>query len=269
VLVDPNAAAADGMHISLDWWQPSDDGGHVVYGVSRAGSEDSVIHVMETATGKVLPERIPRAQYASPSWLPDGSGFTYNQLSREGVSPSDPEYFLRGRCLLHRLGTDPRTDVFVLGQGYQDDVKVTDSEFPFIGTQPGSPWAVAVLSPGVAPEALLYSFKVFGRRGTTSLVPLALNAALLGAEALPRGGTVRLAGDPGRGLLVCPEGRDAAWPAGLLGLLCGHPVEAALQEGPRRVVAPLLAGLVAQAGWAMSLAHGAGDGAAPLLLGPA
>jgi prolyl oligopeptidase len=156
VLVDPNAAAADGMHISLDWWQPSDDGGHVVYGVSRAGSEDSVIHVMETATGKVLPERIPRAQYASPSWLPDGSGFTYNQLSREGVSPSDPEYFLRGRCLLHRLGTDPRTDVFVLGQGYQDDVKVTDSEFPFIGTQPGSPWAVAVLSPGVAPEVRMW-----------------------------------------------------------------------------------------------------------------
>lgn len=152
VLIDPNTTPVDGVHISLDWWQPSDDGKHVVYGLSKAGSEDSVIHVMETATAKVLPVRIPRAQYASPSWLPDGSGFTYNQLSRDGISPSDPQYFLRSRTLLHRLGTDPATDVFVFGQGYQADVKVADKEFPFIITQSGSPWAIGVLSPGVAPE---------------------------------------------------------------------------------------------------------------------
>ncbi len=152
VLVDPNTAKVDGMHISLDWWQPSDDGKHVVYGVSKAGSEDSVIHVMETATGTVLPERIPRAQYASPAWLPDGSGFTYNQLSREGVKPSDPQYFLRSRALLHRLGTDPSTDVVVLAQGYQADLAVSDKEFPVVMLQPGSPWAIAVLIPGVAPE---------------------------------------------------------------------------------------------------------------------
>lgn len=156
VLVDPNTAKADGAHISLDWWQPSDDGKHVVYGVSKAGSEDSVIHVMETATATVLPERIPRAQYASPSWLPDGSGFTYNQLSREGVKPSDPEYFLRSRTLLHRLGTEPAKDVFLFGQGYQTDVKVADKEFPFIVTQPGSKWALGVLSPGVAPEMRMW-----------------------------------------------------------------------------------------------------------------
>lgn len=156
VLVDPNAVQSDGAHISLDWWQPSDDGKHVVYGVSKAGSEDSVIHVLETATGTVLPERIPRAQYASPSWLPDGSGFTYNQLSREGVKPSDPQYFLRSRTLLHRLGAEPATDVFVFGQGYQADVTVQDKEFPFIVTQPGSSWALGVLSPGVAPEVRVW-----------------------------------------------------------------------------------------------------------------
>lgn len=33
------------------------------------------------------------------------------------------------------------------------------------------------VGPGVAPEALLYAFKVFGSRGTTALVPLALDAA--------------------------------------------------------------------------------------------
>lgn len=156
VLIDPNVALADGGHVSLDWWQPSHNGSHVVYGLSKAGSEDSVIHVLETATGKVLAERIPRAQYASPAWLPDGSGFIYNQLAREGMAPSDPEYFLRSRCLLHRLGTDPGADPLVMGQGYQPDIKVDDSEFPLVAIQPGSPWAIAALSPGVAPELRMW-----------------------------------------------------------------------------------------------------------------
>jgi histidine phosphotransferase ChpT len=53
------------------------------------------------------------------------------------------------------------------------------------------------------------------------LVPLALNAALLGAEALPRGGTVLLGGTAEDGLVVSPAGRDAAWPAGLRALFAG------------------------------------------------
>ena len=98
------------------------------------------------------------------------------------------------------------------------------------------------------------------------LVPLVLNAALLGAEALPRGGTVTLSGAPAEGLVVCLEGRDAAWPASLLALLGGGAPDVALREGPRRVLAPLLLALAAEAGWRLSLAHGAGTPA--LLLGP-
>lgn len=101
-----------------------------------------------------------------------------------------------------------------------------------------------------------------------ALVPLALNAALLGAEALPRGGTVRLAGSPAVGMLVSLEGRDAAWPAGLLALLAGGTAEALLRDGPRRVLAPLLVAMVAEAGWEISLVQGGGTGAPPLLLGP-
>jgi histidine phosphotransferase ChpT len=102
-----------------------------------------------------------------------------------------------------------------------------------------------------------------------ALVPLALNAALLGAEALPRGGVVALAGSAAEGLVICAEGRDAAWPPGLLALLSGTPPATALQDGPRRVLAPLLLGLVAEAGWAASLAQGPGEGLPPLLLSPA
>ncbi|WP_165982145.1 histidine phosphotransferase family protein [Dankookia rubra] len=101
-----------------------------------------------------------------------------------------------------------------------------------------------------------------------ALVPLALNAALLGAEGLPRGGSVTLAGSPAEGLVVGLEGRDAAWPASLLALLGGGTAEAALREGPRRVLAPLLLALATEAGWAVSLAQGTDPGSPLLLLGP-
>ncbi|WP_198373400.1 histidine phosphotransferase family protein, partial [Roseomonas rosulenta] len=48
------------------------------------------------------------------------------------------------------------------------------------------------------------------------VVPVLLAAVLLGGEALPRGGVVRLVGDPGRELAVLPDGPRAAWPPALL-----------------------------------------------------
>ncbi len=102
---------------------------------------------------------------------------------------------------------------------------------------------------------------------------LAAVAVLLGAEALPRGGVVSVGLVAGGGFAVVPQGRDSAWPAALLGLLAGGTVEAALADGPRRVLSPWL-WVLAQGGKegervAVQLAHGAsGEGAAPLLILP-
>jgi histidine phosphotransferase ChpT len=100
-----------------------------------------------------------------------------------------------------------------------------------------------------------------------ALVPLALNAALLGAEALPRGGTVALSGDAA-GLIVLPEGVSGAWPGAVVALVQDATAELPLVEGPRRVLAPLVGRLAAAAGWELSFALGAGPGLPPLLLGP-
>jgi histidine phosphotransferase ChpT len=94
-----------------------------------------------------------------------------------------------------------------------------------------------------------------GGRATADLDPLPAEAfpapvaqlllvgAMLGGEALPRGGVVRLLPRDG-GILIQPEGRVLAWPAALASALAGHPV-----EGPRAVLAPLLARLAHAAGW--------------------
>src|SRR4051794_1670676 len=154
-------------------------------------------------------------------------------------------------ALRHRLG------LFALAGGGGAGDAGAASRAPLLAASPAAPrvgFRLDHLWPGAELPA--------------ALVPLVLNAALLGAEGLPRGGTVTLAGSPAEGLVVGLEGRDVAWPAGLLALLGGGTAEAALREGPRRVLAPLLLALAAEAGWALSLAQGAGGGAQPLLPGP-
>ena len=101
------------------------------------------------------------------------------------------------------------------------------------------------------------------------LVPLALNAALLAAEALPRGGTVHLSGTVEAGLVIWPEGRSAAWPPPLLAMLSGTAPAELMEGGPRLVLAPLLGLLAAEAGWQLSLCPNSDGAAASLLLAPA
>jgi prolyl oligopeptidase len=64
VLLDVNQLAADGT-IALDWWAPSEDGKYVAYGTSPSGSEMSTLHLIETASGKALPDFIERTRAAS------------------------------------------------------------------------------------------------------------------------------------------------------------------------------------------------------------
>ena len=97
------------------------------------------------------------------------------------------------------------------------------------------------------------------------LVPVLLAAVLTAGEALPRGGVVRLAGDPGRELVVLPEGPRATWPPALVRIVAGAPLAA---EPTGREVMPLwLGAAAATAGVRLSLAMPPGEGAGPLVLG--
>jgi histidine phosphotransferase ChpT len=92
--------------------------------------------------------------------------------------------------------------------------------------------------------------------------PLLL-AMLVGVEALPRGGALRLAGSPAEGLSLWPDGPSAAWPPGLASLVAGQPTPV----NPRGVALPLLAATAAAAKVRLELLLGpAGTGPAPLLL---
>ncbi|MCK6426501.1 MAG: prolyl oligopeptidase family serine peptidase [Burkholderiaceae bacterium] len=156
ILIDPTGMKGDdGAHVSLDWWVASPDGRHVVYGLSSAGSENSVLHIMEVDSGRVLPERIPGTQYAGPSWLPDGSGFFYARVA-DPAKLGSVDYYKRSPVLLHRLGQDPKDDPVLVAYGRDPALPLTELEFPAIVTARGSDWAVLALFGGVRRENPLF-----------------------------------------------------------------------------------------------------------------
>jgi len=115
VLFDANQLAADGT-IALDWWYASEDGRYVAYGTSPSGSEVSTLHVIETASGKLLPDSIERTRAASIAWKPDSSGFFYTRYPKKGEVPEGQEVYSR-HVFYHVLGDDPAHDPPIFGEG--------------------------------------------------------------------------------------------------------------------------------------------------------
>jgi prolyl oligopeptidase len=114
-LVDVNKMSTDGT-VALDWWFPAEDGKYLAYGTSASGSEESTLHVMESATGKVLPDTIERTRFASVAWSKDSSGFYYTRHPRKGDVPAGEEVY-HVKVFYHALGSDPAKDPLIFGEG--------------------------------------------------------------------------------------------------------------------------------------------------------
>ncbi|PYX62340.1 MAG: hypothetical protein DMG73_00235 [Acidobacteria bacterium] len=114
-LVDANQMSADGT-VALDWWFPSEDGKYVAYGTSASGSEESTLHLIETASGKVLPDAIERTRFASVAWKKDNSGFYYTRHPKKGDVPAGEEVY-HVKVFYHAVGSDPAKDPLLFGEG--------------------------------------------------------------------------------------------------------------------------------------------------------
>jgi prolyl oligopeptidase len=159
LLVDPEElTTADGKHYSIDYFQPSPDGRYVAYGISLGGSEESVLHVSQSATGKALPDTIDRAQFAQPSWLPDGRSFFYTRTQKLGPNAPETARYQNLRVYRHALGADPDHEPLVFGYGVNSGVKVTEDDFPSIAFSPGAPrYLLGLVFHGVEREIDVYA----------------------------------------------------------------------------------------------------------------
>lgn len=158
VLIDPSGLTPDKTkHFTVDYFAPSYDGVYVAYGISEGGSEESVLHVIETASGRVLPDAITRAREGVSSWRIDNTSFYY--LRENKLAPGEPatNKEQKVRTYLHVLGTDPETDVAVGGFGVSPAVPVAPTGFDAISTTPASSYALSIVQNGVQNESAVYA----------------------------------------------------------------------------------------------------------------
>ena len=158
LLLDPDAlgkATGSRAHLSLSNVLPSPDGAHVAVGVVPGGTENEThLRIVETATGVLLSDDLPRAWFGATAWSPDGKTLFYNQLP--AVAPGhEAERELNSMAFRHTLNA-PGPDAAVFGIGRDPHVSFVPTDLPFIIMSPASNLAIGVIAHGVQNEQTLY-----------------------------------------------------------------------------------------------------------------
>ncbi|MBT2213359.1 prolyl oligopeptidase family protein [Actinomadura sp. NEAU-AAG7] len=145
VLVDPMALDPAGT-TTLDGWQPDKEGRRLAYKVSTGGDEESLLYVMDIATGERVEGPIDRARDSSVAWLPGGEAYYYVRRLPARDVPDGEERYHR-RVYLHRVGADPEADdVLVFGEGRDK------TDYYGVGVSRDGRWLTLSSSQGTAPR---------------------------------------------------------------------------------------------------------------------
>jgi prolyl oligopeptidase len=113
-LFDPRTASRAGR-ITLDSWEPSWEGELLAVQQSADGTEESSLRIIEVETGRLVDGPIDRVRHSAVAWLPGGRAFYYVRRLPPEENPGEERY--HRRVYFHRVGTDPRHDVMVFGEG--------------------------------------------------------------------------------------------------------------------------------------------------------
>ncbi len=115
VLLDPMAIDPSGL-TTLDAWQPDKEGRLLAYQLSEGGDEESLLRVMDVATGALVDGPIDRCRYSNVAWLPGGKAFYYTRRLPPAAVPDGESQYHR-RVYLHQVGTPADEDVLIFGTG--------------------------------------------------------------------------------------------------------------------------------------------------------
>jgi prolyl oligopeptidase len=114
-LIDPTAIDPSGR-TTLDAWAPDKEGRLLAYQLSHGGDEESVLRIVDVATGDLVDGPIDRCRYTGVAWLPDGKAFYYTRRLAPELVPEGESMYHR-RVYLHVVGTPPEADAEVFGAG--------------------------------------------------------------------------------------------------------------------------------------------------------
>jgi prolyl oligopeptidase len=152
VVYDPNKEDPTASTY-FDWYVPSDDGRLLALSISRAGSEDGTLHILDVDSGKMLPDRIPRVQYPTAggdvAWKADGSGLWYTRFPAPGERQGRDQYFFQ-QVWWHKLGTPVSQDRYVFGK---DQPRIAAND---LTTSRDGKWVLVRVANGDGGEAAFY-----------------------------------------------------------------------------------------------------------------
>ena len=112
VLIDPNTWSKDGT-IALGEMGFSNDGKYLAYSRSEAGSDWSIWHVLEIATGRQLPDELKWTKFSNASWTKDDKGFFYSRYEQPKPGAEFQSLNFNHKLFYHRIGTPQEADVLV------------------------------------------------------------------------------------------------------------------------------------------------------------
>jgi prolyl oligopeptidase len=151
-LIDPIRIDPSGL-TTLDSWQPDKEGELLAYQMSHGGDEESVLRVLDVATGQDLDGPIDRCRYSSVAWLPGtdpgrgphGKAFYYvRRLPPEAVPEGEQQY--HRRVYLHLVGTPADEDAEIFGDGMEK------TNYYGVSVSRDGRWLVISASQGTAPR---------------------------------------------------------------------------------------------------------------------
>jgi len=109
VLLDP-ATLADDATISIAGFAPSPSGMLLAYGLAEAGSDWQTWRVLDVDSGEHLADELRWLKFPMPSWMPDGSGFTYGSLEPPPPGETYKAPVTKRSLRFHRLGEQQDED---------------------------------------------------------------------------------------------------------------------------------------------------------------
>jgi prolyl oligopeptidase len=144
VLVDPTAVDETGS-TTLDAWQPDREGGLLAYQLSQGGDEESLLRIMDVATGEDVDGPIDRCRYTGVAWLPGGKAFYYTRRLPPEALPDGEQQYHR-RVYLHQVGTPARDDVMIFGDGLEK------TNYYSVSVSRDGRWLIVGAAAGTAPR---------------------------------------------------------------------------------------------------------------------
>jgi prolyl oligopeptidase len=144
VLADPRRRADGSDDAAIDWFSAAPDGRHVAFGLSRGGTADSVLHVLDVEDGRDLPLEIDRARLNRHlAWSPDGRSFYYARLPEDAAGARGDAH---ARIYRHVLGRETARDEVVFAPGVGGALDVPERSIPWIVLPAESRYAFAVVA---------------------------------------------------------------------------------------------------------------------------